>query len=440
MIEVFAVGGFLEIGRNMTLVKYKNEAVILDMGLHMDNYIEYTEDEDIEDLTAEELIQADAIPDINGIKKYKDIVKAIIPTHAHLDHLGAIPFLANKFKAPILCTPFSGAVLREIIKDHSFKLKNKIITLNNNATYQISKNIKIEFINMTHSTPDTVMVAVKTPEGVVLYANDFKFDKSPTLGEKPNFEKLKKLKKVKLLIVDSLYADRDGKTPSEAVARELLKDVLLGVNSKKNAIIVSTFSSHIARLKSIVECGRKLNRKIVFLGRSLSKYTFAAEEVGLVKFSDNVEIVKYGSKIKRRLKKLQKEEDRTKLMLVVTGHQAEPKAVLSKMAYQNFFDFKKDDLVVFSCMVIPNEINQRNREKLEKQLEKYNVRIFKDVHVSGHASKEDHRDLINLVKPENIVPAHTDLPRSEAMKKLCLDIGYKENKIYLLKEGDKLEI
>ena len=113
MIEVFAVGGFLEIGRNMTLVKYKDEAVILDMGLHMDNYIEYTEDEDIEDLTAEELIQADAIPDINRILKYKKMVKAIIPTHAHLDHLGAIPFLANNFKAPILCTPFQALFLRK---------------------------------------------------------------------------------------------------------------------------------------------------------------------------------------------------------------------------------------------------------------------------------------------------------------------------------------
>ncbi len=438
MIEVFAVGGFLEIGRNMTLIKYKDEAVIIDMGLHMDRYIEYTEDEDIEDLTADELMQAGAIPNIKDIMKYKDIVKAIIPTHVHLDHVGAIPFLANNFKAPILCTGFAGAFLNEILSEHDFKLNNKIITLNNNATYKISKNITVEFINMTHSTPDTVMVAVKTPEGSVLYCNDFKFDKSPTLGEKPNFEKLKKLKKVKLLIVDSLYADREGKTPSESVARELLKDVVLGVNADKNTIIITTFSSHIARLKSIIESGKKLNRKIIFLGRSLSKYTQAAESCGLVRFSDQVEIVKWGSKVKKKLSQLQKEKSRNKLMLVVTGHQAEPKAVLSKMAYNGFFDFKKGDVVVFSCKVIPNEINERNRKRLERQLEKYNLRIFKDVHVSGHASKEDLRDLITLVKPEHIVPAHADVPKSEAMKKLCIETGFKN--IHLIKEGQKLEI
>ena len=288
-------------------------------------------------------------------------------------------------------------------KESTFK--NGILNIIFEKDKGSTKNIRIDFINMTHSTPDTVMVAVKTPEGTILYANDFKFDKSPTLGEKPNFEKLKKLKKVRLLILDSLYANRDGKTPSEAVARELLKDVLLGVNSSKNAIVVSTFSSHIARIKSIVECGRKLNRKIIFLGRSLAKYGLAAENIGLVKFSDNVEIVKYGSKVKKRLSKLKKEIDRSKVMLVVTGHQAEPKAVLPKMVYKNFFDFKKNDIIVFSCKVIPNEINQRNREKLEKELERYNLRVFKDVHVSGHASKEDHRDLIHLVKPERIVPA-----------------------------------
>ena len=224
------------------------------------------------------------------------------------------------------------------------------------------------------------------------------------------------------------------------VARELLKDVLLGVNASNNAIIVSTFSSHIARLKSIVECGKKLNRKIVFLGRSLAKYTQAAEEVGLAKFSDSVEIVKYGSKVNKRLKKLQKEIPRNKLMLVVTGHQAEPRAVLTRMAYKNMFDFKKNDVVVFSCKVIPNKTNERNREKLEKELERYNLRIFKDVHVSGHASKQDHHDLITLVKPEHIVPAHADKERSEAMKKICLGMGYKEKNIHLLKEGDKLEI
>ena len=441
MIEICAVGGHSVIGRNMTAVKYKDEVILLDMGIHLDNYIRYTEDDDveIEKLTAEELIEVGAIPDISVIDAWKDKVKAIIPTHAHLDHLGAIPFLGNYFDCPVICSGYSAAVLKEILKDHKITIKNKIQSMNNNGFYQISKNIKIEFINVTHSTPDTVMIAVHTPEGTVLYCNDFKFDNAPTLGEKPNFDKLKKLKNVKVLIIDSLYADRKGKTPSESVARELLKDVMLGLNAKKNAMIVSTFSSHLARLKSIVAFGKKLNRKIVFLGRSLAKYTYAGEDIGIVKFSNDAEIVKYSSKVKKKLSKIEK-EGRHKYLLVVTGHQGEPNSVLSKMVYKKYFKFKQDDVVIFSCTIIPDEINRLNREKLEAELESDGVRIFRDVHVSGHASREDHRDLINLVKPKNIIPAHADVPKSEAMKTLCKEMGYNEKNIFIMKEGDFLKI
>jgi ribonuclease J len=440
MIEICAVGGHSIIGRNMTAVKYKEEVIILDMGIHLDNYIRYTEDDDveIEKLSADELISVGAIPDISIIKNWRSMVKAIVPTHAHLDHLGAIPFLANSFDCPVICSAYSGSVLKEILKDNKITIKNKILTMNNNGTHQISKNIKIEFINVTHSTPDTVMIAVHTPDGIVLYCNDFKFDNAPTLGDKPNFDRLKKLKNVNVLVIDSLYADRKGKTPSEAVARELLKDVMLGINAKKNAIIVSTFSSHLARLKSIISFGHKLNRKIIFLGRSLAKYVYAGEDIKLVNFSKDVEIVKYSSKVKKRLKRIEK-DGRHKYLLVVTGHQAEPNSVLSKMVYQKYFDFRRDDVVIFSCTIIPDEINKLNREKLESEMESDGVRIFRDVHVSGHASREDHRDLINMVKPKNIIPAHADVPKCTCMKNLCLEMGYKDKNIFIMKEGDFLK-
>ncbi|MBW2991256.1 ribonuclease J, partial [Candidatus Woesearchaeota archaeon] len=282
--------------------------------------------------------------------------------------------------------------------------------------------------------PQTVIIAVHTPYGTLVYANDFKLDNAPTLGDKPNFKRLKALgeKGVKVLIVDSLYADTAMKTPSENIAREMLKDVLLGVNSRGKAVIITTFSSHIARLKSIVELGKKLRRKIVFLGRSLSKYTTAAQTAGIIDFSKKAEFVRYGNKVGKFFKKIKHPE---KYLFIVTGHQGEPRAVLPRMVYQKLFDFKEEDHVIFSCSIIPVEANIRNREKLDSALRKKKIRLFTDVHVSGHAFREDLRDLINLLKPKNIIPTHGNKKKLRAMKELALEMGYKSKNIKILKNG-----
>jgi len=138
VVQIFAVGGYSEIGRNMTAIKVDDEVVICDMGIHLENYIRYTEDEDISKLTKEELTEQNAIPDISVIEGWRDKVKAIIPTHAHLDHIGAIPFLSDEFNAPIICTPFSAAVVNAILTDAKMRIKNKIIELNPNSTYMLS--------------------------------------------------------------------------------------------------------------------------------------------------------------------------------------------------------------------------------------------------------------------------------------------------------------
>jgi len=287
------------------------------------------------------------------------------------------------------------------------------------------------------------MVAVHTPEGIILYANDFKFDNHPIIGKKPNYEKLAELGKkgVLAMVVDCTRAKQAIKTPSEMVAKEMLRDVMLGCNSKGHAVIVTTFSSHLARLKSIIEFGKKMNRKIVLLGRSLAKYVQAGENIGIINFSQDVEIVKFGSKIKKRLKKISKER-RDKYLLVVTGHQGEPKATLSKMARKEIpFKFFPEDHIIFSCTVIPSEINIENRIKLEDQLKSYGVRIFKDIHTSGHASREDLRDLINLVKPKHVIPAHGEPDMKQALVDLCLEKGYKKDKtVHILKDGSKLTV
>jgi len=443
MVEICAVGGYDEIGKNMTAIKVDDEVVVIDMGLHLDSYIKYTEEEeeDIIEISSDELKKVGAIPNDDVIKDWRNKVKAIIPTHAHLDHVGALTFLSNKYSAPILCTPFTAEVIKTISRDEKIKIKNEIKVLNVNSIYWVSDKIKVEFINMTHSTPQTVMVAVHTPEGIVLYANDFKFDNHPTLGKKPNYGKLEELGKkgVKVLICDCTRARQPIKTPSELVAKEMLRDVMLGVDSRNKAVVVTTFASHLARLKSIVEFGKKMNRKIVFLGRSLAKYSQAGENIGLVNFSKDVEIVKFGKQIKRRVNKIEK-SGREKYLMVVTGHQGEPKSTLSKMVRGDIpFKFNSEDHVIFSCTVIPSEINIKNRAELEKRLREHGVRIFRDIHASGHASREDLRDLINLVNPKHIIPAHGEEEMKEALVDLAIEKGYKKGKtVHIVHDGDKL--
>ena len=442
MIQLCTIGGYNEIGRNCTAIKIDEEVIILDLGIHLEKYIRYTEDEDIKKFSANELIKAGALPDLSIIEDWIEKVIAVVPTHAHLDHIGAIPYLSDRFNAPIISTPFTNAVIRAILEDENMTLKNPLKVVNINSKYKISDNIEIEFVNITHSTPQTAMVVLHTKKGAILYANDFKIDNFPTLGLKPNFDRLKEIASEGVLafIVDSLYADTAGKTPSEEVAKTMLKDVLLSTNSDEKAIIVSTFSSHIARIKSIVEIGKQINRKIIFLGRSLSKYVSAAEECGIINLSDEVEIIKYSSQVKKRIKQLN--NDKEKYIIVCTGHQGEKQAVLSKIAREEInFNFEKGDIVIFSCTVIPTNLNITNREELEIDLEKKGARIFKDIHVSGHGSKEDMRDMIELLKPKYIIPAHSDLRREALLAQLASDMGYElGEKVFIMQNKQRLEL
>lgn len=443
VIELCTVGGYNEVGKNMTAVKYKDEVVLMDMGLEVEKYISAKDEDEDDIISVKELLHQGAVPDESFIKDWKSNVRAIIPTHAHLDHLGAIPYLAFKYHCPVIGSGYTIEVLKAILSDRELKLPNKLIRLQNNGKHKL-RNIKIEFINTTHSTPDTVMVAVHTPEGIIIYANDFKFDNYPVLGEKPNYARLKQLGntgKVKVLILDSLYSGLERKTPSESIAREMLRDVMLGVPTDNKGVVVTTFSSHIARLKSIVEFGQKMNRKIVFLGRSLAKYTYAAETVGLVKFSKKVDICGYKNQISKKLREIEK-QGRHKYLIVATGHQGEPDAVLSKIANDKLkFGLQPEDHVIFSCCVIPNPINIANRDVLESNLKNMRVRIFKDIHESGHASREDHRDFISMVKPKHIIPAHGDISKTSNMISLGREMGYELGKtIHLMQDGQRLSI
>lgn len=441
MAEICTIGGYNEVGKNSTAVKIGDEAFILDLGIHLENYVKYTRDEDIVNINPDELMEAGAVPDISAIDDWKDKVRMILPTHAHLDHVGAIPYLANKFKSSIMGTPFTTEVLKGILTEDKIKINSRIKSMSANSSFQ-ENSVKVEFIHMTHSTPHTVMIALHTKEGIILYANDFKFDLFPTLGKKPNFRRLEELGKqnVLALICDSTYASDARKMPSESIAKEMLKEVMLGISSKNKHVVVTTFSSHIARLNSIVEFGQKMGRKVVFMGRSMAKYVRASEATGIANFTNRVEVLKFSGQIKRKLKKIAK--DRGRYLMVATGHQGEPNSVLSKMMNGELkFKFFPEDHIIFSCRTIPTPTNIENRQKLEASLKSFNVRMFKDIHQSGHAAREDLRDLINLVRPKNIIPAHGSREMTNALADLAEEMGYKKGQtVHVMGDGERVRL
>src|SRR3989338_4721442 len=302
-IEICTIGGYEQVGKNMTAIKVDDEVIIIDMGIYLPAIINY-EGEDWHTLSSAQMISLGSIPDDRVIEDWQKKVKAIILGHCHLDHIAGVPYLAAKYRASIYGTPFTLEVLKTILDDEKISLPNKLKPVNTGRIVNISKNISIEFINVTHSTLQTAMIAIHTPKGIIIYANDFKFDNHHVLGKKPDYERLKELGKrgVLCLIVESLYADKDMKTPSEKVARELLKDVLLGVDNKGKAVFVATFASHLARIRSAIDFGKKMNRKVVMLGRSMGKYVSSAEHANLIQFSKEAEIAGYKGQIGKILK------------------------------------------------------------------------------------------------------------------------------------------
>jgi len=442
-MRIYGIGGFNEVGKNMSAVELKDDVILFDCGLFLPPIVELEETERV--YSEKKLRSIGAVPQDNildnlGLRKK---VRAIVPSHAHLDHIGAIPFLAYRYNAEIIGTPFTIEVLNTLLKDEKILLKNKLRTIQPNSFCYIqgkNRKYRLDFINITHSTLQCSLLALDTPEGIVLYANDFKLDNSPTLGKKPNYERLKEIAKqgVKVLIVDSLYSGDERKTASEKVAKTLLEEVLLTTNTENVGLFVTTFSSHIARLNSITEFGKKLNRKVVFLGRSLNKYVGAATKIDMCPFRKDIEIVSYRKQLEKKLKQIN--SNRGQYMVVCTGHQGEPGSILDRLARNKLpFRFKSKDHVVFSSSVIPAPTNIQNRERLDNRLKKTGTRLFNNIHVSGHAGREDLRDFLDLLNPEHIIPAHGTREQIAPMAQLAEELGYKNKNIHLINDKQMLK-
>ncbi|MEK6900319.1 MAG: ribonuclease J, partial [Nanoarchaeota archaeon] len=222
-LELCSVSGFSKTEGNSVAIKVDDEVVVLDMGLSMADYVKFTEDlEDIKAKTYKSLLNANAVPNYESINDWRDKVIAIIPSHGHLDHVGAIPFAASQFpsSAVIIGTPYTIEVLKGTLVDERLELPHKLMAMGSGSSYKLSKKITVEFVHITHSIPQTAIIVIHTPYGKVMYANDFKLDNDPVLGKKPDYDRLQGLGKegVKLLIMNCLYAHEHKKCPSESVA------------------------------------------------------------------------------------------------------------------------------------------------------------------------------------------------------------------------------
>ncbi|MFA4887397.1 MAG: RNase J family beta-CASP ribonuclease [Candidatus Nanoarchaeia archaeon] len=444
-VEICSVGGYNEVGKNMTAIRIDDEVILCDMGIFLPPIVDLQQDDQQrqKNMSSPELIKIGAIPDDTVLDEWKDKVKAIVLGHAHLDHIGAVQYLAGKYRAPIIGSPFSLQVLKSILEDDKIDLPNKINPIAMDKKVRITDNIELELISISHSTLQCSIVALHTKDGVVLYATDFKLDNQPVVGNKPNYKRLRELGdsgKVLLCICECLYAPKNNKTPSESVAREMLKDVLLGVDNHDKAVFVTTFASHLPRIRSIIDFGKRLNRRVLVLGRSMNRYIRAAEKLNLVQFTKEVKMVPYRKDVEKILQEV--ERNRGKYLVLCTGNQGEPGSILDKiLSGQLHFNFHEEDHLVFSCKTIPASVNIANREKMEMQFKKKKVRLFTDIHVSGHSGREDLRDFITMIKPMHLIPCHGEPSMEGAFSNLAVEMNYTPGKtIHVMQNGQKLKL
>lgn len=443
MVKLYTLGGVNEVGRNMFAFEFDDEIIICDMGLELSNLIAHNDA--VDKMALNEIVDKGIVADPKLLEDKIDKVKAIIITHAHLDHVGGVQYMASMFpNAPIYGTPYTIEVLKVLMKSQMNvrdALKNKFIKVNVNSSFEMPSGMKVEFVNVTHSTPQSAVVAMHAKEGIVLYAMDFKFDNRPALGQRTNYERLKELDKmgIKLMVADSVRSNNKRKTLSEIVVKEMLRDIFIETDIvDTQGVIITTFASHITRLKSIMELTQELGRKIVFLGRSISKYCRAAKNAGIIDFkAKGVEIAESPAEVNKWLDIINK--NKKDYIVVCTGHQGEDNAVLSKIAEgRTPYELKADDKVIFSSEVIPTQVNIEASQVLQGKLEAYSCKIYRDIHVSGHASREDHRDMLNMVHPKYLVPGHGPVVLKEGVVEVAEELGYELGDNLLLLEDQKV--
>ena len=422
----------------MTALEVRDGIVILDMGYDMEELIDM--ENTSESSSTKMMIQSGVIPNDKVLYKQREKVKGIVIGHGHLDHVGAVAKMAGSYSCPIFASPYTMKIVEEQISQDNKEVKNERIVLEPGTIHNLTSNIAIEFVKVTHSIPDSMLTVLHTPEGRMVYGLDFRIDRKPVLGGKVDFDRLKQLgdEGVKVLVGDSTRVGDRGTSSTESAVKEQLSNLFNQLYKDQSAVIVTTFSSHIERLKSIMEVndGR---RKVALIGRSLKEYTKAARDLGYLNLK-SVEIASFREEVNDLFEKISKNRDQW--LIVCTGNQGEERSVLKKLSKDQYpFLLEAGDHVVFSSSTIPTLINKAERYKLERNLKRKNVTMHLDIHASGHGHREDLRLLIQTLKPEIMIPAHGDIHKLAEHATLAQEEGYTLNEnLFICENGSVLEV
>ena len=417
-LKIIPLGGLNEIGKNMTVFEYKDEIIVVDCGLA------FPED----DMLGVDLV----IQDISYLEKNKDKVKALFITHGHEDHIGAIPYFLKKINVPIYGTKLTLGLIKAKLIEHHLEKSTKLKQVEPRDEITL-KHFKVEFIRMTHSIADSAGLAIKTPFGTIIHTGDFKIDYTPIDSKPMDFGRIAQLGEegVLLLMSDSTNAQRDGYTMSESiVGREFDK---IFTNCKKR-IIVATFASNIHRMQQIMNSAVKCKRKVAVVGRSMVNVVSVSKELGYLEVPDGtiIDIDKINN------------YNPEELLIITTGTQGEPMSALSRMSAGEHkkVQITPDDLIIFSSSAIPG--NEKSIDKVIDELEKLGAEVIynelADVHVSGHACKEELKLMLSLTKPKYFMPVHGEYRFLKMHGELAVSTGTPKENIFIMENGRTLEI
>jgi len=444
-IEIATIGGYEEVGRQMTAVRAGDEIVIFDMGLNLSKVLIH-DNVETERMHSLDLIAMGAIPDDRVMSKLEGDVKAIVPTHGHLDHIGAISKLAHRYDAPIIGTPFTIELVKQMIQsEDKFGVENELVKMDPGETTRVSDKLELEFVNVTHSIIDAINPVLHTPEGAIVYGLDKRVDHTPVLGDPIDMDRFRELGRegdgVLAYIEDCTNANSKGRTPSEAVARAHLKDVLYSMEDYDGGIVATTFSSHIARVTSLVEFARDIGRRPVLLGRSMEKYSGTAERLDFVEFPGDLGMYGHRKSVDRTFQRVMK-EGKGNYLPIITGHQGEPRAMLTRMARgETPYELDPGDKVIFSARVIPEPTNEGQRYQVEQLLKMQGARIYDDVHVSGHARQEGLYEMLTTIQPQHVIPAHQDLKGMSGYVSIARNEGYEMGRdLHISYNGNRIQL
>lgn len=415
--KVFALGGLGEVGKNMYVIMYNNEIIIIDSGVMFPK---------------DELLGIDyVIPDYTFLKENESKIKALFITHGHEDHIGGIPFLLQSVKIPVIYAPNQAEkLIRKKLEERNIYYDSLKI-INENMKVK-TKHFEVEFFNTTHSIPDSLGIAITTPNGVIVSTGDFKFDLTP-IGPMSNIHKMAEIGKkgVKLLMSDSTNAMVEGFSKSEFKVDTALGDIFARHTGR---LIIATFASNIYRLKHIIETSKKNNRKVVLFGRSMETNVNIAIEGGYIDGKDVIVTPEEALRLKEN-----------ELTILCTGSQGEPLAALSRIANGTHKQIKllPNDLVVFSSSAIPGNgayISRTINQLYLKGVSVYTNTSLNDIHASGHGNEEELQLMIRLMKPEYFMPMHGEYRMLKKHGDLASSCGVKKENIFIMDNGDVLSI